>query len=184
MSNPVVVLVEGHSDVAALEVLANAQGVRDRVDLVAMGGVTNIRRHLGALATQRPEAVVLGVCDAGERRYLERAEGLAGVFVCDRDLEDELIRAVGPDQVVGLLDELGELRRFRTFQDQPEWRERDLVDQLQRFAGTASGRKAVFARRLAQAIDGGRIPEPLAQLFATIRQGLTSAGGSAGGPAG
>lgn len=166
---PVVVLVEGHSDVAALDVLAQANGVRERVDLVAMGGVTNVRHHLDVLATQRPHAVVLGVCDAGERRYLERAEGLAGVFVCDRDLEDELIRAVGPEQVVGLLDELGELRRFRTFQDQPEWRGRDLVDQLQRFAGTKSGRKAVFARRLAQAIDGGRVPDPLAQLFAAVQ---------------
>ncbi|HEX6151013.1 hypothetical protein [Nocardioides sp.] len=166
---PVVVLVEGHSDVAALEVLAQAQGVRDRLELVAMGGVTNIRHHLGVLAAQRPEAIVLGVCDAGERRYLERADGLAGVFVCDRDLEDELIRAVGPEQVVDLLDELGELRRFRTFQDQPEWRGRELVDQLQRFAGTKSGRKAVFARSLAQAIDGGRVPLPLAQLFEAVQ---------------
>lgn len=167
-SPPVVVLLEGDSDVAALDVLAAAHGVRERLDLVAMGGVTNIRHHLAALATDRPDAVVLGVCDAGERRYLERAEGLGGVFVCDRDLEDELIRAVGPERVVDLLEELGELRRFRTFQDQPEWRGRDLGDQLRRFAGTRSKRKAVFARRVAQAIDGGRLPEPLAQLFAAV----------------
>ena len=164
----VVVLVEGHSDVAALEVLAEAHGVRDRLDLVAMGGVTNIRRHLAELAAERPDAVVLGVCDAGERRYLEHAPGLAGVFVCDRDLEDELIRAVGPDRIVELLAELGELRRFRTFQDQPEWRGRDLGDQLHRFAGTRSGRKAVFARRVAQAVDLARVPRPLAALFAAV----------------
>ncbi len=164
----VVVLVEGHSDVAALEVLAEAHGVRDRLDLVAMGGVTNIRHHLGTLATERPDAVVLGVCDAGERRYLEHADGLAGVFVCDRDLEDELIRAVGPDQIVELLAELGELRRFRTFQDQPEWRGRDLGDQLHRFAGTRSGRKAIFARRVAQAVEATGMPQPLAALFAAI----------------
>jgi hypothetical protein len=170
----VVVLVEGHSDVAALEVLAEAQGVLDRFELIAMGGVTNVRHHLGLLAEQRPDAVVLGVCDAGERRYLERAAGLAGVFVCDRDLEDELIRAVGPEQVVDLLEELGELRRFRTFQDQPEWRGRELADQLQRFAGTKSGRKAVFARRLARAIDGGRVPTPLGQLFEAVQNGATA----------
>jgi len=164
----VVVLVEGHSDVAALEVLAEAHGVRDRLDLVAMGGVTNIRRHLGALAAQRPDAVVLGVCDAGERRYLEHADGLAGVFVCDRDLEDELIRAVGPEVVVELLDDLGELRRFRTFQDQPEWRGRDLGDQLRRFASTRSGRKAIFARRVAQAVGTTGVPQPLAALFAAV----------------
>ncbi len=171
---PVVVLVEGHSDVAALEVLAEEQGVLDMFELIAMGGVTNVRHHLGLLAEERPDAVVLGVCDAGERRYLERAVGLAGVFVCDRDLEDELIRAVGPGQVVNLLDELGELRRFRTFRDQPEWRGRELADQLQRFAGTKSGRKAVFARRLAQAIDGGRVPTPLSQLFEAV-QDVTAA---------
>jgi hypothetical protein len=164
----VVVLVEGHSDVAALEVLADAHGVRDRLDLVAMGGVTNIRRYLVALAGERPDAVVLGLCDAGERRYLEQAPGLAGVFVCDRDLEDELIRAVGPDRVVELLDELGELRRFRTFQDQPEWRGRDLGDQLHRFAGTRSGRKAIFARRVAQAVEATHVPRPLAALFAAV----------------
>ncbi len=164
----VVVLVEGRSDMAALEVLAEAHGVRDRLDLVAMGGVTNIRRHLAVLAAERPEAVILGVCDAGERRYLEHAAGLAGVFVCDRDLEDELIRAVGPEVVVELLDELGELRRFRTFQDQPEWRGRDLGDQLRRFASTRSGRKTVFARQVAQAVEAARLPQPLAALFAAV----------------
>jgi hypothetical protein len=161
----VVVLVEGHSDVAALEVLAEAHGVRDRLDLVAMGGVTNIRRHLAALAAERPDAVVLGVCDAGERRYLEHADGLAGVFVCDRDLEDELIRAIGVDGLLALIESEGELRSFELLQGQPAQRERTTIQQLHRFIGSKSGRKERYGRRLAQVVALDRVPAPLDALL-------------------
>jgi hypothetical protein len=114
--------------------------------------------------------VLLGVCDERERRFMERERPeLADVFVCERDLEDELIRAVGPEAVVDLLDELGELGRFRTFQEQPEWRGQPLHDQLRRFAGTRSGRKAVFAARLAVELTAGTLPAPLAGLLDRVR---------------
>jgi hypothetical protein len=162
----VVVLVEGESDVAAIRALAHARGLAGGFELVAMGGVTNIRRHVARLVGDRPGLTAYGVCDAGERRFLERARpALSEVFVCERDLEDELIRALGADAVVELLDELGELGRFRTFQGQPEWRERPVVEQLRRFAGTRSGRKAVFARRLAAELTPGSTPAPLARLL-------------------
>ena len=164
-----VVLVEGDSDVAAIEALAATWGMAGSFDLVAMGGVTNVRRHLARLVADRPDLTAYGVCDARERRFLERHRPLLSeVFVCQRDLEEELIRAVGPGVVVGLLDELGELGRFRTFQGQPEWRERPVAEQLRRFAGTRSGRKAVFARRLAAELTPRNTPTPLARLLAGI----------------
>lgn len=175
MTGPrVVVLVEGASDVAALEALSAYDGLWRDVELVAMGGITNVRSHVARLTEVRPDAVLIGVCDARERRFMEKIEPpLAEIFVCERDLEDELIRAVGPEVVVGLLDELGELGRFRTFQDQPEWRGQPLHDQLRRFAGTRSGRKAVFAGRLAAEIKPNALPTPLARLLERLDEELS-----------
>lgn len=170
MQARVVVLVEGRSDVAALDALSGAHGLRGRCELVAMGGITNVSAYVARLGRSRPGVVLLGVCDERERRFMERERPvLADVFVCVRDLEDELIRAVGPDAVVDLLDELGELGRFRTFQEQPEWRGQPLHDQLRRFAGTRSGRKAIFARRLAAELTDGSLPSPLAMLVARVQ---------------
>ena len=162
----VVVLVEGASDAAVVELLAD--GIGPGLEVVAMGGVTNVTHHVRRLAGRPPAPVVLGLCDAGERRFLERADPpLAAVLVCDRDLEEELIRAVGPEQVLDVLAELSELDRFRTFQGQPEWRDRPLADQLRRFAGTRSGRKAVLARALAERLAPDQVPAPLAALVST-----------------
>ncbi len=170
MPHRVVVLVEGGSDVAALEALTAVDGLRGAFELVAMGGITNVARHVAELSERRPDAVLLGVCDQPERRFMERVRPpLRDIFVCERDLEDELIRALGPDVVVGLLEELGELGRFRTFQDQPEWRGQPLHDQLRRFAGTRSGRKSIFAGRLAAELRPGALPEPLERLLDRVR---------------
>lgn len=169
----VVVLVEGTSDAVVVEVLAD--GLGPALEVVAMGGVTNAAGHVRRLAARTPPPAVLGLCDLGERRVLERlAPPLAGVFVCDRDLEEELIRAVGPAAVLDVIEGLGELARFRTFQGQPEWRDRRLEDQLRRFAGTRSGRKAVLARALAERLGPTQVPGPLDALLATARRLLTT----------
>src|SRR5262249_49401069 len=144
-----VVLVEGYSDQIAVETLAARQGrdlAHERVLIVPIGGAQAIGRFL----TRFADAEVAGLCDVGEeevfRRGLERAgygsdlsraemERL-GFFVCVVDLEDELIRALGPSALEGLLDEHGDLGPFRTFQKQPEWRGRSLAAQLCRFMGS------------------------------------------------
>jgi len=165
----VVVLVEGASDAAVVELLADGTG--PGLEVVAMGGVTNAAAHVRRLRTRMPIPSVLGLCDAGERRFLERLQPpLDAVFVCDRDLESELIRAVGPDVALEVVAGLGDLERFRTFQGQPEWRDRTVDDQLHRFAGTRSGRKALLARGLAERLPPGRVPAPLADLVATARR--------------
>jgi hypothetical protein len=175
----VVVLVEGASDAAVVRVLCRAQGLPDaEVDVRDMGGVTNVRRHLRALDGSTP---VLGLCDAPEERFVMRALrstgqdvadrlGLErlGFWVCDRDLEDELIRALGVDRVVSALEELGEVERFRAFQRQPQWRGRAVGDQLRRFAGTTSGRKLTFARLLTEELTPTTTPPPLAGLVDAV----------------
>jgi hypothetical protein len=181
-----VVLVEGVSDQVALEALATR---RDRdleaegISVLAMGGATNIS---GVLARFGPDGIDLplaGLCDAGEEghfgRALERA-GLGtnldraamealGFYVCVVDLEDELIRALGADQVEQVMDRQGELRSFRTMQKQPAQRGRTREAQLRRFIGSGSGRKTRYARLFVEALELARMPRPLdGVLAATI----------------
>lgn len=182
----VVVLVEGRSDAVVVEALAEARGL-DTTDgivrVVAMGGVTNIRAHLTRQAREA-DVHVLGLCDAPEERHFLRAlqetgrpvttrreMAALGFFVCVQDLEDELLRALGPEAVEAALSDLGHLSRFRTFQRQPEWRDRGLHDQLHRFAGSGSGRKLALASRLARQLTPATTPRPLAELV----EGMLSA---------
>jgi hypothetical protein len=181
---PVVVLLEGQSDVAAVRALLRVRPVplTDRqLALVDMGGVTNIRRHLAELAVERDGHRVLGACDAGEASFFARALGSVGhpvasiqemaalgFHVCEQDLEDELIRALGPSRVQEVLDDLDLLDRFATFRRQPTWAGRPVTDQLRRFAGTTSGRKVLVAEALAAATGPERVPPPLAALVAQI----------------
>jgi hypothetical protein len=91
-----------------------------------------------------------------------------GFFVCVADLEDELIRSLGPARVEQVVEAQGELGPLRTFSKQPFQRERTREQQLRRFMGTRSGRKIQYARALAEALDPARIPEPLDRLLARL----------------
>ena len=169
-----VVLVEGISDQVPLEVLAARRG-RDLdaegVAIVPIGGATTIGRFLAVLGPGGFDVGLAGLCDAAEegafRRGLERA-GLGadlaradmerlGFFVCDADLEDELIRALGPRA-----SSRSSTRRvtasFRTFQKQPAQQGRPLEAQLRRFMGTRGGRKIHYARVLVEALELDRVP--------------------------
>lgn len=174
-----VVLVEGRSDAAALDVLARRRGrdlAADGVRVVVMGGATNIGHALAAYGPAGAGLAVAGLCDAGEepvvRRALRRA-GLgepdaAGFHVCVRDLEDELIRAVGPAGVERVVEAEGELRAFRTFQRQAAQVDRPLADQLHRFLGTRGGRKVRYAGLLAGVVELDAVPRPLDRLLAAV----------------
>jgi hypothetical protein len=173
-----VVLVEGDSDKAAIETLARRLDrdlKAESVVVIAIGGASQISR---SLAQYGPEPRIAGLCDLAEegqyREALERSgssardraemEGL-GFFVCVTDLEDELIRALGTERVLEVIESEGELGAFRSFQNQPAWRGRPLDDQLHRFIGTFSGRKIRYGRLLVEALDLDRVPVPLAELL-------------------
>ncbi|HWA51198.1 MAG TPA: hypothetical protein VG742_23215, partial [Dongiaceae bacterium] len=85
----------------------------------------------------------------------------AGFFVCDRDLEDELIRAAGPDLLETILAEQGDLAAFRTLQKQAAWRDACFVDQLRRFLGAGARRKLRYASLLVLTLALDRQPRPL-----------------------
>ena len=180
-----VVLVEGMSDRVALEALAARRG-RDLdgegIAILAIGGATNIGAFLGRCGPQGSNVRLAGLCDAAEegefRRGLERAgfgshmtrgemESL-GFFVCVADLEDELIRALGVAAVERVVEAHGELGSFRTFQKQPAQQGKAGHEQLRRFMGTRSGRKARYARLLVEALDLTRVPRPLDEVLAHV----------------
>jgi hypothetical protein len=187
-----VMLVEGVSDQSAIEALAARRGrdlAREGVFVVPMGGATNIGPFLGLFGPGGLCARLAGLCDEGEerefRRGLERA-GLnpgparddlerLGFYVCVADLEDELIRSLGAASVERLIAGQGELTPFRTFCRQPAQRSRTREQQLRRFMGTRSGRKARYGRVLAEALDPARVPRPLDRVLAHVAVGADQA---------
>jgi hypothetical protein len=174
----VVVLVEGTSDRAALEALADRRGrdlEAEGVAILPIGGAQSIGRYLDRFGPRGLDLDLAGLCDAGEerefRRGLERA-GLGsdlsrgdmealGFFVCEADLEEELIRALGADRVQEVIDAQGELGSFRTLQKQPAWRGRPAEEQLRRFMGSMGNRKLRYARHLVEALEPNEVPRPL-----------------------
>jgi OLD-like protein len=178
MAARTVVLVEGESDQLALEALARRRGrdlAAERVAVVPIGGTKNVRTFLDRFGPGGMNVRLAGLCDAGEeedfRRGLERAglgSGLTraemeelGFYVCVRDLEDELIRALGAPAVEAIIEAQGELGRFRTFQRMPQKRDQTVDEHLRRFMGTRSGRKQQYAPLLVEALDLDRVPRPL-----------------------
>jgi hypothetical protein len=76
-----VILVEGMSDQAALEALAERRGralEAQRISIVQMGGATNIDRFLSLLGPRGLDLRLAGLCDAAEEGYFQRALQRAG----------------------------------------------------------------------------------------------------------
>jgi hypothetical protein len=179
---PAVVLVEGISDQVALEALAARRGrdlAGESVRIVPIGGAQAIGRYLDRFGPRGLDVRLAGLCDLGEapdfQRGLERAgigSGLTragmealGFYVCDADLEDELIRALGVDVVEQVADEQRELGSFRTFQKQPAQQGKSPEQQLRRWLGN---RKIRYARLLVDALDLARVPRPLDLVLARV----------------
>jgi hypothetical protein len=181
-----VILVEGWSDQAAIDTLARRRGWDLRTEgilTLPIGGVTNLGAFIEALGPSGLDLRLAGLCDAAEedyaRRTLERAglgtdltrAGLEarGFFICEADLEDELIRALGTPAVEAVLKAQGELHSFRRFQEQPAQRGRSLNAQLHRFMGTRGGRKVRYGSLLTDAIDLAHVPRALELVIAHAR---------------
>jgi len=178
-----IVVVEGESDQVAIETLAERRGIdlaAKGVRIDRLGGAHRIGKFLDALGLGTSGPRLVGLCDAGEepvfRRALERAgfgseltradlERL-GFYVCDADLEEELIRALGVPRVEEILEANDDLHRFRTLQQMPAWRSRLAEEQLRRFMGSGGRRKIRYARLLVEALDLGQVPRPLDQVLA------------------
>jgi hypothetical protein len=172
------VLVEGISDQIAVETLASLQArdlTKEGVVVIPIGGARSVSTFLARFGPTGVGLRVSGLCDAAEERHFCREMARAGYarpdtrseleregfFVCDRDLEDELIRAVGPDAIETILAKEGDLASFRTLQKQAAWRGAGFVDQLRRFLGAGARRKLRYASLFVLALDLDRQPRPL-----------------------
>jgi hypothetical protein len=180
-----IVIVEGTSDRRALEALAVRHGRNldaERVSIEVIGGAQQIGSFLRRFGPRSSGVRLAGLCDVGEERHFRRALEHAGFglhltradlealgfFVCDADLEDELIRALGVTAVEQVIAEQGELRAFRTLQKQAPWQGRPRDEQLRRFMGSGGRRKIRYADLLVQALDLTRVPRPLERLLAYV----------------
>ncbi len=147
-----------------------------------MGGATNIHRFLGQFGPNGVNARIAGLCDVGEERVLRRGLERAGLgqdltrssmealgfFLCEADLEDELIRALGAPAVERVIDANGELSSLRILQQQPAQRDRTVEQHLRRFMSSKGGRKIHYAPQLVDALDLDRVPRPLRLLLASM----------------
>lgn len=164
-----VVLLEGPSDVAAVDALAANRGrdlAADGVCVFAMGGAMSVGRYARLLGSDGLGLRLTGLCDEGERDYYAR--GLEQFFVCAADLEDELIRALGVTRVTELVRAEGDLGALQTFLQQPAQRDRTPQQQLRRFLGTRRGRKIRYGHVLVEALGPDQVPAPLESLFASL----------------
>lgn len=169
MTPKAVVLVEGPSDRIALETLAARRGrdlAAEGVAVVAIGGAQAIERTLRGLADVR----VAGLYDVAEERDvmrgLDRAgRGADGFFACNPDLEGELVRALGPERMLELVEARGQLGTFTTYRKQPAQRAKPLEAQLH---GWLHNWKIRYAAPLVEALDLERVPRPLEQVLAHV----------------
>lgn len=179
MGTRVVVLVEGESDRVALLTLAR-RARRDLADegvqVVAMGGITNIRAHALWFGPLGLGATLRGLYDAPDESWVRRGLATAGIAVpagdlagigfqrCTDDLEDELIRALGADRVEEVVAAQGEQRSLDLLAGMPAQQGWSREALLRRFIGVRSGRKARYARLLVEALAADDVPAPLAAL--------------------
>lgn len=172
------VLLEGPSDLAAVEALAARRGrdlAAEGVCVVPMGGAMSVGRYAGLLGPPGLGLRLTGLCDEGEQRFYARGLKRAGAphggfFVCVRDLEDELIRALGTARVEEIVRAEDDLRAWQTFLRQPAQHGRARHQQLRRFLGTKKGRKIRYGRLLVDALDLGleQVPTPLDDLLTSL----------------
>jgi hypothetical protein len=163
------VLVEGASDRIAVETLAARRGrdlAAEGVAVVAVGGAHALQRVLRTLETER----VAGLYDRGEEAAILRALDRAGIaadsfYACDPDLEGELVRALGAERMLRIVEERGQLAAFRTYQRQPGKRTLALYAQLH---GWLHNWKVRYAAALVEALDLDRVPPPLDRVVASL----------------
>ena len=173
-----VILVEGISDQIAIETLALRRGRNldaERVAVLPVGGAQAAKQYMQRFGPAGERLNLAGLLDADAAQTFRRALAEAGVgrpvsnaemadmgfHICVRDLEDELIRAVGVESVLAVIESQGEFGALRTFQKQPEWKGQPLGAQLHRFFGSKARRSLRYARLLVEAVDLDRVPRPL-----------------------
>jgi OLD-like protein len=157
---PVVIAVEGASDQLVLQMIARRLGrdlVADGIRIQAIGGAHAIRRFVAELGS---DVRVRGLCDENEQHLFRRV--LDDVHVCVPDLEGELIRTLGVDRVLELVD----AQAFALMRRQPAHRKTPVEQALHRWLRSSSTRFHRYLPVLVEALELDRLPAPLAEVLA------------------
>ena len=152
----VVIAVEGMSDKVVLETISQRLGrdlAAEGIRIQAIGGAHAIRRFVAELGS---DVVVRGLCDENEQHLFRRV--LDNVHVCVPDLEGELIRALGVERILEIIDR----DSFARMQREPAQRGRPIELQLHRWLRSSSSRYHRYLPVLADALELDCMPAPLA----------------------
>jgi len=179
-----VILVEGQSDRYALEAVAarkhrnlDAEGVT----IVAMRGAGGIATFLTLLGPNGLKLRLAGLCDSGEQpkwaqaleshgmgSNLDRAAMAAiGFEVCDGDLEEVLIAAVGEKTTLAIIDAQGDTAEFAAFAQQPAHNAKTVVQRLHDFLH-GRGRNITYAPLMVDSIDPAKLPAALENVINAV----------------
>ncbi len=160
LREPVVIAVEGTSDKVVLERISRRLGrdlAAEGITIRAIGGAHAIRRFVAELGS---DVAVRGLCDENEEHLFRQV--LDDVYVCVPDLEGELIRALGVERMLEIVDR----DSFVTMQRQPAQRGRPVELQLHRWLRSISSRYHRYLPILVDALEPDRVPAPLAGVLA------------------
>jgi hypothetical protein len=151
----VVIAVEGNSDRVALETISRRLGrdlAAEGITIQAIGGAHAIGRFVAELGAGSD---VRGLCDENEEHLFRRV--IDDVYVCVPDLEGELIRALGVERMLEIIDH----GSFRRLQRQVAQRDRPVEMQLHRWLRSSSSRYHRYLPVLAGALELDHLPAPL-----------------------
>ncbi len=176
-----VILVEGLSDRLALLSLARRRGRNldaEQTSVVALHGAGTIGSFLSLLGPNGLKLKLSGLCDENEEgdwiKKLEQngfGSGLTrttlasfGFFVSVRDLEDELVRALGNAAVENLIDAQGEKAKLSTFASQSDKKGKPVNEVLRLFLQSRD-RKVRYAPLLVEALNMTTVPQGLDEVL-------------------
>jgi predicted ATPase len=175
------VLVEGYSDKLALEAVAERLGRNldnEGISIVSLDGADTFETFLRLLGNDGFRLRLKGLCDENKEKGWRRAlknmgygdiadratmEKL-GFLVAVRDLEDELIRALGSKVVLEVIASEGDEGSWVTFTKQPSQPGGTLEDQLRAFL-QSSDRKVRYTPLLVDKLPNAAIPQKLIEVL-------------------
>jgi putative ATP-dependent endonuclease of the OLD family len=175
-----IMFVEGPSDRLAMLALAKKKNLAldslgvSIVTLDGAGILTWFVKLFGPSGFQLP---LCGLCDSDHLSEWSKVLETSGVgtnlsqakmetigfFVCDRDLEDELIKTLGLAAVIQTIDQNGDTNAWKIFCQQPKNKNLTQADQLRAFLRKTQ-RKVLYAPLLVSKLST-TIPRPLEELL-------------------
>jgi ABC-type cobalamin/Fe3+-siderophores transport system ATPase subunit len=176
-----VVLVEGFSDFLAIRALATTLGVNldgAGVTLLSLEGADLVVHYLRLFGPSGLDLNLHGLCDLDHeeawRGRLEQvgipapdlpAMNAAGFYVCDPDLEAELLGALDEQQIEALIAEEGAEAHFASF-SQKDLNAGLSTSELQ--LHYVKSQKIRWAPLVAAAIEATRVPTPIRELIESL----------------